>query len=114
MSAARSVLWQKDIAGFDDLPCASTALELESPAQGDHILAMRSVVPVEAGACGSLFEGDSLSQFVLGYGVERFGLVPFDLANRKMRLVIIAGEDADEPDRHAHLILVRSIEPLAA
>jgi hypothetical protein len=66
------------------LPCAGTALELESPAQGDHILAMRSVVPVEAGACGGLFEGDSLSQFVLGYGVERFGLVPFDLANRKM------------------------------
>src|SRR5215218_675517 len=31
MSSARSVLCQQDIVGFDDLPCAGTALELESP-----------------------------------------------------------------------------------
>jgi hypothetical protein len=38
--------------------------------------------------------------------------VPFDLAHREMRLVV--GEDADEPDRHTRLILVRFIEPPAA
>ena len=55
-----------------------------------------------------------LGPFALRYGVEHFCLVPFDLAHREMRLVVISREEANEPDRHTRLILVRSIEPLAA
>jgi hypothetical protein len=93
---------------------APVRLELEPPAQGDHILAMRGIVPVEAGSRGGLFKEDGLGLFSLREGVEGFRLFPFDLAHREMRLVVISGEEANEPERHARLTLLRFIEPLTA
>jgi len=101
MSSARSVLCEQDIAWFDDLPLTGTGLELEPAAEGDHVLAVRSVVPVEAGARSGLFEGNGPGRFAERYGTQGLGLVPFDLANRKMGLVAVTGEEANEPDRQA-------------
>jgi hypothetical protein len=33
---------------------------------------------------------------------------------KESRLVVVAGEDAEEPDGHTRLILARLMEPLAA
>src|SRR5918997_1809775 len=61
---------------------------------------MQDVVPVQAGAFGGLFAGNGLGLFALRDGVESLGVVPFDLAHREMRLVVVAGEDAN-PSSHS-------------
>jgi hypothetical protein len=60
---------------------------------------MRGIVPIEAGSRLGLLEADVLRWFAAGHGVEGFKPVSFDLVHVKMRLAVVAGEEANELDQ---------------
>src|SRR3954453_14985741 len=107
VSSSGGVLCQEDVAGFDGLLLAGTGLEFETAAERDHVLAVRGVGPVQAGAGGGLFESDGVGQIGAGYRAQGRGLVPFDLAHVEVRLAVVASEEANEPDRHPNFPAIR-------
>src|SRR4051794_12587709 len=64
---------------------------------------MRGIVPVEAGSRLGLLEVNALRRLHTGHGVESFEMVPLDSTHHKMRLAILACEEANELDRHTYL-----------
>jgi hypothetical protein len=74
---------------------------------------MRGIVPIEVDPRWSFLEADVLRLFDAGYGVECFKPISFDLAHVKMGLAVVAGEEANELDRHVCPILpLRIPKPL--
>ena len=105
MSSSRGVLREEDVAGFDGLFPASTGFELETAAEGDHVLAVRNVVPIQAGACGGLFEGDGVGRATVGHGAQCCSLTPFDLA----AILHEPGDDREQLDERTYAPRVRVV-----